>query len=189
VNTSPTGGLVKAGPPTDDATTEPLPAVATRSADARWCRASGLRELGQVQGSGLRQPTYLVRRGDGQVLQVSELLRLVVREVSAERDDTQVAAAVSEACGRELTVEGLRRLIAQKLAPMGLVEDLAVQERPAGAPGQIRCSHCAFAAPCCPRVPYRHAPASWRRCCTQAWCSSRLSRQWLWTWCSSAPAA
>jgi putative peptide zinc metalloprotease protein len=134
VNTSPTGGLVKAGPPTDDATTEPLPALATRSADTRWCRASGLRELGQVQGSGLRQPTYLVRRGDGQVLQVSELLRLVVREVSAERDDTQVAAAVSEACGRELTVEGLRRLIAQKLAPMGLVEDLAAPDRPAGAP-------------------------------------------------------
>lgn len=134
MDTSPTGGLVKAGPPTDDARTEPLPALAAGSADARWCRANGLRELGQVQGSGLRHPTYLVRRGDGQVLQVSELLRLVVREVSAERDDAQVAAAVSEACGRELTVDGLRRLIAQKLAPMGLVEDRAARERSASAP-------------------------------------------------------
>jgi putative peptide zinc metalloprotease protein len=111
-----------------------VPALGPRPAGGRWCRASGLRELGQVQGSGLREPTYLVRRGDGQVLQVSELLHLVVRELSAARDDAQVAAAVSEACGRELTVDGMRRLIAQKLAPMGLVEDLAAHERPAGAP-------------------------------------------------------
>lgn len=137
MDTSQTGGLVKAGPPTDRPTDEDVTArttVAEHSADARWCRASGVHELGQVQGSGLREPTYLVRRGDGQVLQVSALLRLVVREVSAERTDAQIAAAVSHACGRELTVDGLHRLIGQKLAPMGLVEDLAAHERPASAP-------------------------------------------------------
>lgn len=110
------------------------PALAPYPADARWCRAGGIRELGQAQGSGLREPTYLLRRSDGQVLQVSELLRLVVREVSAERDETQVAAAVSEACGRELTIDGLRRLITHKLAPMGLVEDLAAPQRQANVP-------------------------------------------------------
>jgi len=128
---------VQASPPpdheTNGAVTAELPFV-PRPADARWCRTTGLHELGQVQGSGLRQPTYLIRRGDGQVLQVSELLRLVVREVSADRDDAQVAAAVSQACGRELTVDGLHRLIAHKLAPMGLVEDRAAHQRPAEAP-------------------------------------------------------
>src|SRR5262249_5493425 len=131
------GGSAKGSPPREQKRrgedAAELPFV-PRPADARWCRASGLHELGQVQGSGLREPTYLMRRGDGQVLQVSELLRLVVREVSADRDDAQVAAAVSQACGRELTVAGLHRLIAQKLAPMGLVEDRAAHQRLAEAP-------------------------------------------------------
>jgi putative peptide zinc metalloprotease protein len=68
------------------------------------------------------------------VIQVSQLLRLVFREVSADRDDTQVAAAVSEACGRELTADGLCHLITHKLAPMGLVQDLATFEQPAKMP-------------------------------------------------------
>jgi putative peptide zinc metalloprotease protein len=110
------------------------PALAEDADGARWCRAAGVRELGQVQGSGLREPTYLLRRSDGQVLQVSELLHLVIRELAADRDDTQVAAAVSEACGRELTVDGLRRLITYKLGPMGLVDDAAADTGPIGVP-------------------------------------------------------
>jgi putative peptide zinc metalloprotease protein len=109
------------------------PALAEDADGARWRRAAGVRELGQVQDSGLRQPTYLLRRSDGQVLQVSELLHLVIRELAANRDDTEVAAAVSEACGRELTVDGLRRLITYKLGPMGLVDDAAAT-RPVSAP-------------------------------------------------------
>jgi putative peptide zinc metalloprotease protein len=102
------------------------PALDEFADGTRWRRAAGVRELGQVQGSGLREPAYLLRRADGQVLQVSELLHLVIRELAADRDDVQVAAAVSEACGRELTVEGLRRLITHKLGPMGLVGDAAI---------------------------------------------------------------
>jgi putative peptide zinc metalloprotease protein len=93
-------------------------------AAGRWCRTAGTRELGEVQGSGLRDPSYLLRRGDGQVVQVSRLLYLVAREVSADRDAGQVASAVSAACGRELTVEGLHRLLTAKLEPIGLVENL-----------------------------------------------------------------
>jgi putative peptide zinc metalloprotease protein len=110
------------------------PALDEHSDGARWRRAAGVRDLGQVQGSGLCEPTYLLRRADGQVLQVSELLHLVVRELAADRDDEQVAAAVSEACGRELTVGGLRRLITHKLGPMGLVGDAAARARPVSVP-------------------------------------------------------
>lgn len=104
------------------------------AAGGRWRRVGGVRDLGPVQGSGLREQTYLLRRADGQVLQVSPLLRLVVHEMSADRDDVQVAAAVSEAYGRELTVDGLRHVITHKLAPMGLVEADAADSRPARAP-------------------------------------------------------
>ena len=98
----------------------------------RWCRTAGTRELGEVQGSGLLDPTYLLRRGDGQVVQVSRLLYLVAREVSPERQAHQVAAAVSAACGRELTVDGLHRLLG-KLEPIGLVQNLD-REQPTARP-------------------------------------------------------
>jgi putative peptide zinc metalloprotease protein len=98
----------------------------------RWCRTPGTRELGEVQGSGLLDPTYLLRRGDGQVVQVSRLLYLVAREVSPERQAHQVAAAVSAACGRELTVEGLHHLLG-KLEPIGLVRNLD-REQPTARP-------------------------------------------------------
>src|SRR5215471_15107919 len=92
------------------------------SPPARWRRVAGLAELGPAQESGLRQPSYLVRRADGQVVQLSELLHVVVREVSADRDATRVAEAVSAAYGKTLTVEGLT-LLASKLEPLGLIED------------------------------------------------------------------
>jgi len=38
------------------------------SAPTGWRAANGLQHLGLVQGSGLTQPTYLVRRSDGQVV-------------------------------------------------------------------------------------------------------------------------
>jgi putative peptide zinc metalloprotease protein len=99
----------------------------------RWCRATGLRELGSAQGSGLREPRFLLRRGDGQVVQVSELLQLVLREVSPERDEEQVAAAVSAACGRRLTAAGLHHLITTKLQPLALVQAGDVGRQPPAA--------------------------------------------------------
>ncbi len=96
----------------------------------RWRRVAGLDELGQTQGSGLREPSYLIRRADGQVVQLSELLHLVVREVSADRDAARVAEAVSAAYGKTLSVEGLT-LLASKLEPLGLIEDAAKPQAPA----------------------------------------------------------
>ncbi len=90
----------------------------------RWCRVAGINDLGRAQGSGLREPSYLLRRGDGQVLQVSELLHLIVEKSSASRDEQQLATAVTAAYGRELNVAGLRMLVEKKLVPMGLLEDV-----------------------------------------------------------------
>jgi len=97
----------------------------------RWCRAAGLRELGGAQGSGLREPRYLLRRADGQVVQVSALIQSVLREMSPERDEGQVAAAVSAVVGRELTADGLQHLITTKLQPLALVELEGAGDAPA----------------------------------------------------------
>src|SRR4051812_18020311 len=92
----------------------------------RWRRAVGVESLGQVQDSGLTAPAFLVRRGDGQVVQVSELVHLVLMALSAERSPAQAADVVSAAFGRRLSVEGLDHLVTTKLAPIGLVTDAEV---------------------------------------------------------------
>ena len=96
-------------------------ATASRTDESRWRQAAGLQLLGQVQGSGMRDPAYLVRRADDQVVQLSELLHLVVVHADPSRPAADVAAAVSERYGRTLTTEGLAHLVTTRLEPLGLV--------------------------------------------------------------------
>ncbi|MDR7253269.1 putative peptide zinc metalloprotease protein [Nocardioides sp. BE266] len=103
---------------TQHATDTDVPSGAT---GPRWRRALGLQFLGPVQGSGLRDPAYLVRRIDDQVVQLSELLHLVVVHAEPPRSSAEVADAVSAAYGRTLTVEGVEHLITTRLEPLGLV--------------------------------------------------------------------
>jgi len=105
--------------------------------------AEGLRLLGEYQGSGFTEPRFLVRRGDGQVIQLSRLLYLVtaaiVEDGAADRgwDASRVAARVADGFGREITADNVRYLVTGKLGPLGVVttgdpcEELAV---PDGAP-------------------------------------------------------
>lgn len=92
------------------------------SAPQRWQRASGVQLLGLVNGSGLSHSTYLVRRGDGQVVQLTELLHSIVREASKPLPSDELARRVSNHFGRELDVEGLTLLAEAKLVPLGLIE-------------------------------------------------------------------
>ncbi|RYB89448.1 hypothetical protein EUA06_15870 [Nocardioides glacieisoli] len=95
--------------------------VALPTTGSRWRRALGVRLLGPVQGSGLRDPSFLVRRIDDQVVQLSELLHLVVVHADPPRTSAQIADAVSAAYGRTLTAEGVEHLIATRLEGLGLV--------------------------------------------------------------------
>jgi putative peptide zinc metalloprotease protein len=88
--------------------------------------ADGLSLLGEYQGSGFTEPRFLVRRGDGQVIQLSRLLYLVtaaIAEGSAAGgwDAAQVAARAGAEFGRELTADNIRYLVAGKLLPLGVV--------------------------------------------------------------------
>ncbi len=91
-------------------------------AHVAWRQPEGLTLLGPTQGSGMTEPTYLLRRIDGQVVQVSELLNLVVAAVDPSRSCDEVADAVSGAYGKRLTTDGLTHLIESRLQPLGLVE-------------------------------------------------------------------
>ena len=103
-------------------------ATASRTDESRWRQAAGLQLLGQVQGSGMRDPAYLVRRADDQVVQLSELLHLVVVHADPSRPAADVAAAVSERYGRTLTTEGLAHLVTTRLEPLGLVLPAETEE-------------------------------------------------------------
>lgn len=99
----------------------PVPAPAAGQRPPKWRVAEGLEQLGPVQGSGLRGSTHLVRRRDGQVLQLSELLHLVLSHVRADRLPEHIARSVSDDYGRTLDVDGLEHLLATRLLPLGLV--------------------------------------------------------------------
>lgn len=99
----------------------PVPAPAAGQGPPEWRVAEGLEQLGPVQGSGLRGSTHLVRRRDGQVLQLSELLHLVLSHVGADRLPEDIARSVSDDYGRTLDVDGLEHLLSTRLLPLGLV--------------------------------------------------------------------
>jgi putative peptide zinc metalloprotease protein len=92
--------------------------------------ADGVELLGQYQGSGYRQPPSLVRRPDGQVIQMSPLLYRVTCRIDGSRDPAAIAELVSEDIGRSLTADQVGHLITSKLLPLGIVADEAAPAVP-----------------------------------------------------------
>lgn len=94
---------------------------------------AGTRLLGEYQGTGFAEPRYLVRRGDGQVIQLTGLLYLVTATIGEGDADgwdaDRVAARVRAAGGREVTADNIGYLVRGKLAPLGVVR--AGAENPA----------------------------------------------------------
>lgn len=114
--------------------TQQLASVSAAVPDVRWQRPEGLELLGPVSGSGLNHSTYLVRRGDGQVVQLSELLNIIVAKATTPLPLEELARRVSHAFGRELDADGLSLLAEQKLAPLGLLVQPDAAAAPAAAP-------------------------------------------------------
>src|SRR5580704_17669155 len=83
--------------------------------------AEGVELLGEYQGSGYSQPPSLVRRPDGQVIQMSPLLYRVACRIDGSRDPAAIAGLVSADLGRSLTAEQVSYLITTKLLPLGIV--------------------------------------------------------------------
>jgi putative peptide zinc metalloprotease protein len=83
--------------------------------------ADGVELIGKYEDSGFRSAPYLVKRGDGQVIQVSELIYLVAAGIDVSGDVHQVAERVSAGFGREVSADNVRYLIDKKLRPTGLL--------------------------------------------------------------------
>jgi putative peptide zinc metalloprotease protein len=79
--------------------------------------AEGTELLGEYKDSGYSQPPSLVRRADGQVIQMSPLLYQVACRIDGSRGPDAIAALVSADLGRSLDAGQVRYLITAKLLP------------------------------------------------------------------------
>jgi putative peptide zinc metalloprotease protein len=86
-------------------------------------RAEGVELLGPLAGSGYRDPPYLVRRIDGQTVQLTQLLYIVLEAIDGRRHHRQLAALVSERAGKRASAADVRFLIEHKLRPVGLLRE------------------------------------------------------------------
>ncbi|VXB98144.1 Putative peptide zinc metalloprotease protein [Arthrobacter sp. 9AX] len=84
-------------------------------------RADGVQLIGRALGSGYREPPSLVRRADGQTLQLTPLLFAVLEAVDGNRTVEEVAEYASGASGRLISAGNVRTLMDSQLLPLGLL--------------------------------------------------------------------
>jgi putative peptide zinc metalloprotease protein len=112
--------------------------AATRRADVDTDvprRAAGLELLGRFEGSGFKDPPYLVRRSDGQVIQLSPLLYALGEAADGRRQVDGIAEDLSARLGRRVSSDNVRFLVERKLRPLGVVAEpggsrVALEHRP-----------------------------------------------------------
>src|ERR1700760_287365 len=102
------------------ATAEPPAPQAEAPPDQALGLGQGVKLLGEVHGSGYKEGAALVRRGDGQMVQLGPLMYGLLEAVDGQRDAAQVAQVMSERIGRRLTEDHVQRL-AEKLSAQGLL--------------------------------------------------------------------
>lgn len=105
---------------TKDAVLDPAPVsdVLGRSAPRL---AEGTELIGEYEGSGFQQPKYIVRRADGQIIQLPQLLYLLASNLDGERDLEQVAGRLSADFGRDLEADQVSYLLDNRLRPAGIL--------------------------------------------------------------------
>lgn len=92
--------------------------------------ADGVEFLGEYEGSGFKEDRYLLRRSDGQIIQLTRLLYLVAEAIDGQRSVDQIADKVSEGYGRKVSPDNIAALLESSLRPDGVVvgEDGSIPE-------------------------------------------------------------
>jgi putative peptide zinc metalloprotease protein len=84
-------------------------------------RPDGLELIGEMVGSGYRTPPSLVRRHDGQTLQLTPLLYAILEAVDGRRGYEDIARLVSERVDRTVSASDVEALVNRQLRPRGLL--------------------------------------------------------------------
>lgn len=96
--------------------------------------AGGVELLGELKDSGFAEPQSLIRRADGQVIQLTRLLYLVVSLIDGTCGPAEIAALASDKLGRALSAEQVSYLITAKLDPLGIVAGPGAPAAPGALP-------------------------------------------------------
>jgi putative peptide zinc metalloprotease protein len=83
--------------------------------------AAGTELIGEYEGSGYRDPTFLARRGDGLTVRMTPLLYEIARRVDGRRSYRQIVDELNRAHGGDLTTLDVWRLAGEHLQPAGLL--------------------------------------------------------------------
>jgi putative peptide zinc metalloprotease protein len=83
--------------------------------------ADGIELIGRFEDSGYKDPPYIARRSDGQVIQMPDLLYFVAEELDGQQGYDQIAERVSEKLGKQLGPDDAKMLVEEKLVPLGIV--------------------------------------------------------------------
>lgn len=83
--------------------------------------ADGVELLGEYEGSGFKEPHYMARRGDGALIQLTELLYMVAEAIDGRRGHEEIAARVSERYGRQVSGDNVKELIERNLVKDGFI--------------------------------------------------------------------
>src|SRR3954467_12094548 len=83
-----------------------------------YALTAGTELLGEYQDSAYQEPKFLIRRVDGQTMQLPRLLYGVACSLDG-RDARQLARCVNAELGQELTEEQVRFLVEERLYPAG----------------------------------------------------------------------
>jgi putative peptide zinc metalloprotease protein len=145
--------LVNDAVPVDDA----VSARPTSGAERVYRLAEGTELLGEFQDSAFETPKYLVRRADGQVMQLPGLLYRVAGSLDG-RDAQQIAAELTTELGQELTADHVSFLVDERLRPVGVV----APDDPDGAPASTELVRPDFLLALRYRVGVVPAAVSWR---------------------------
>ncbi|MEA2434272.1 MAG: putative peptide zinc metalloprotease protein [Actinomycetota bacterium] len=81
----------------------------------------GIELLGEYEGSGFKEPRYLVKRTDGEMVQLTELLYLIVESIDGSKGLDDIAQRVSEKYGKKVSADNVRQLIETSLQRDGIV--------------------------------------------------------------------
>src|SRR3954468_3505191 len=83
--------------------------------------ARGVELIGRFEDSGFKEPPFIARRSDGQVVQLAPLLYLIAEAADGTRTNEEIAAAVSEAIKRGVSADNVRQLAEERLRPLGIL--------------------------------------------------------------------
>ena len=74
-----------------------------------------------MPGSGYKEPPSLVRRADGQMIQLTTLLFQVLDAIDGNRTYDEVAAEVTTSYGKQVSAANIATLVDEKLRPIGVL--------------------------------------------------------------------